>query len=165
MKPMTLREWVEALSRQVEVMFKVKGEVAPHFLFIDREGALCYAPAPMTDKDTAASLMRSLFELKGATRCAFISEAWQVCALPGPGAERAKALARQNRLEEYEGRDEVLIFQDEDLAEGEVTASRPIIREPGKRPRLGPLDTREGFTQSSGRFVGMLPRPPGTKTQ
>ncbi len=162
---MTLREMIEGLSRSTEQLFELRGHVTPHWIYTNRDGAMSFVAAPPTNKDDAATIMRALFELEGATRCVFIDEAWQVTAR-GEGAQAAvTAAANRGSLEHYPGRKEVVIFQAEDTAEGEFTAHRDIIREPGKKPRLGPLVIEERWTQSEGRLVGMLPRPAGARTQ
>jgi len=162
---MTLREMVEHLSEVTEKIFNLRGQVLPNWHIIDRDGKLIMMPAPEgVDKNTSAMLMRAFLELVGATRCVFIDEAWQVTATM-KDADKAQAEARAGRLEQYPGRIEIVMFQAEDASEQGFTGQRVIIREPGKKPRLGGLEYKGEWTRSEGRFVGMLPRPPGTKTQ
>jgi len=162
----TLREFVEDIDRGVVApMFARRGAFPATWFVIERSGDQAIVPAPNTDKDTASAIMRALLEIVGATRCVFVDEAWTVIAKDEEASAAIRAITRDGSLENFPGRDEIVMYSAEDAREGGMTARRKIIREPGKKPRLGPLVIDDGWTRSEGRFVGMLPRPPGARSQ
>lgn len=157
---MPMSDKLKALFNDAEKMavdlFMKYGQVGPTYLFVDREGnhGVVPMPPPPLSKGQAIALVRALFELKGATMMAFFDEAWGLTTTIDEEAPGDLSVNQDPR------RREVIHFSAEELDGGFYVGERPIIREPGKRPRPGPLEVHE-FTHSEGRMVGMLPQPKG----
>lgn len=157
-----LRAMIEHASNWAEEQFVRNGEVLPMWHAVKSNGEHMIIPAPNTDKDIAAMLVRALFELHDVVVCIFISEAW----IATGGEELRAYVERHHRIENYVGRVEVVAFMGEG-ENGQITAQRKIDRSGGK-PRLEALEfvtEQMSSWQSEGRLVGMLPRRAGTKAQ
>jgi hypothetical protein len=155
-----LRLMIERASRHVEGIFQATGHILPMWHAIKSNGKHIIMPAPETDdKDTAAAIMRALFELEDVVCCLFIDEAWIIEAHNAGDARKLNEwIAQGHGARDHPNRYEVVVFAAED-ANSMLTARRPIIRPAHGKPKLGPLqiDDMRGV-QSSGRMVGMLPR-------
>jgi hypothetical protein len=158
-----LREFVEAASRSVEKLFDEAGRILPFYHFISPVVGEVATPAPQLDKDTGVAVMRWILAEAKATRVLYIDEAWTVLR-KGTRAELDR-LRNEPPPSEQPDRNEVVMFSAEDIDEGELLAHRDIIREDGKRPRLGPLVVHERAVYSAGRMVGLLPTPANRKVQ
>jgi hypothetical protein len=153
-----LRELIEFASPLVEKIFRAKGEVTPMWHAIQADGTHFFLPAPRTAKDTAATLVRALFELKNVVRCLFISEAWTIeSRTPSEAAELEAIFRCGGGLSEHPMRVEMVMMQAEDADAGTLMGSRVIIRPAKGRAYLGPLKI-DAMGRSEGRLVGMLPR-------
>lgn len=160
----SLREFIEDASAGVERIFEATGRILPFYHFVSPRVGEVAVPAPPCDsKDEAVAVMRAVLAEAKATRVLFVDEAWTVVRQ----GTRADLDQLQNeappRLQP--DRNEVVVFQAEDAVEGELTAYRDIVREDGKRPRLGPLVIKGRAVYSTGRMVGLLPRPANVRIQ
>jgi hypothetical protein len=148
-----LREMIEIASESAEEQFARRGCVPAVWSAVTAKGEYMIIEPPHRDKDTSMFLLRVLFEIKDVIRCLFIDEAWTA-----RGGEALRQWVEQHGdIHTYPGRIEVIAFLGEDSEGGMINAHRRIIRGAGK-PKLGPLEYLEDFTQSEGRLVGMLPR-------
>lgn len=168
MSEMDLRQMIESASGWAEKQFARKGEVLPMWHAMKSNGEHIIIPAPPTDKDTSATIMRALFELHDVVRCLFIDEAWVFDGV-GKGHEEnervMKWIKEHDGISGFPGRVEVVTFAGEDEAAGSMQAHRRIIRGQGK-PRLAPLAYLDMTgVRSEGRLVGMLPRRRDAKVQ
>lgn len=156
-----LRMMIESASEWAENLFRRQDAIGPMWHMIRANGEHIVMPGPDTDKDTAATIIRSFCELFDVIRCLFIDEAWIAMGLGKSREENERIMAWVNEhgsLQDYPGRDEVVVFQGEDADGLMVSAHRRIIRGHG-RPKLGPLEYVDMTgIQSEGRLVGMLPR-------
>lgn len=155
-----LRKMIDSASDVCSEMFAQNGEIGPMWHAVTRTGENFLTPHPRTvDKNTAAAMMRALFELRDVVRCLFISEAWIGESHDETGIKKLNAWVDEyGSLEDYPDRVEVVAFMAEDIETGQLTARRRIERGGGKL-KLGPLEVDDliGY-ESSGRIVGMLPR-------
>jgi hypothetical protein len=149
---MKLRKLVEIASKAAERCFNRTGELLPMWHCLRSDGAHMLVPTPSPNKDTAVALMKVLFEIEPVVGYVFMDEAWIVAS---EDAGEARALAEQGRLSEHPDRVEIIMFTAEDET-GMLMAQRKIIRPPGKKPRLGPLEI-EDWKEMEGRFIGLLP--------
>ena len=124
-------------------------------------------PAPFAEDKASAALLRSIMALRRVIRYVAADEAWTVHLAISEDAGVAAAVNDINSMggaRNHPDRVEVVMLVAEDCNEGFQTYHREIIRDPGKRARLGPL-IRDQYSRSEGRFVGMLPRPRGARVQ
>ena len=149
-----LRAMINVASGWAEKQFNREGAIAPLWHAVKATGEHLVIPAPDTDKDTGAMIMRALFELHDVVCCLFIDEAWIA-----EGGEDLKAYVDQHHgVQHFPGRIEVVAFMGEDADGMMLTAHRRIDRTRSKA-RLGPLEITDMVgVQSQGRLVGMLPR-------
>lgn len=155
-----LRKMIASASDFCAEMFARTGEIAPMWHAVKRNGYNMITPHPTSvDKETAAAMMRALFELRDVVRCLFISEAWIGESQTVEGINKLQAWVDEHgSIEDYPGRVEVVAFMAEDIEAGQLTAHRRIERA-GGQPRLGPLEVNDLIgVESSGRMIGMLPR-------
>lgn len=164
---MNLKELVELANATAEKIFDMRGAVHPIYFMVNADGEHFIVPAPAAeDKDVSAALLRAIMELRRVIRFVRVDEAWTV-HLAVTDAEVAKAVEDIDSMggaRNHPDRVEVVMLVAEDCSEGFQTYHRDIIRNPGKRARLGPL-IRDQYTRSEGRFVGMLPRPQEARVQ
>jgi hypothetical protein len=157
----TLHEFLEAVSRRAEVVFKKRGMLRPMWHFVNDDGSHVLMPSPRTDKDTAAALVRSLLVMKPEiARYAFMDEAWSLAVVDPDEAEGKRVMAQVNDhgLQDHPDREEIVMFSCEDRGGGFLVARRQIIRPAGGKPRLGPLEIDDHPGAFEGRFIGMFPR-------
>jgi hypothetical protein len=136
----------QALARQGEVhaMYHAVTSGGEHFFEM-----------PTGDKNTAVAMVRALFELKDVIRYVFFAEAWTV--MKPVGHDELKQIV-QRGVSQHPERVEIVMLQGEDRDAGLLSAHRRIIRPPGKRAHLGPLEWHDlTGLQSEGRLVGLLP--------
>jgi hypothetical protein len=150
-----LRAMIEQASGWAEDWYRGHDALGPIWHMVTRDGRqiLTESTPDAGNKDLSVMLMRAAFKHFDVVRYVLVDEAWTVMLKAGD--EAGLALARKHGVANHPDRVEVVLFQGED-ASGQLTASRVIERRPGRRLRLGKL-TIDEFTQSSGRFVGMLP--------
>jgi hypothetical protein len=154
-----LRELIEVASGASELTFMTTGSFPPTWHMITADGEHLYSGPISPDKDTQVALIRALMIIRNIVRYVFIDEAW---ILERKEIDRAELdRVYQTGLKNHPDRKEILMFSAEDQSAGMVTAHRDIIREPGRKARLGPL-VIDNFTESEGRMVGLLPAP-GTR--
>jgi hypothetical protein len=129
---MKLREFVEKTDEAIQDHFKITGMVTPTFVVQTAAGELMMVPSPPFGKDESAKLMRLIMERLGVTRFVFVDEAW---AVNTDNREAAEAAIRKNdSLENFEGRMEIVVYMAEDDTEGGILAKREIIRGEGSAP-------------------------------
>src|SRR5262245_29583117 len=164
----SLRAFIEVASDKIERIFRIRSVILPMWHYIDRHGIQQATRAPPGDKDRAATIMRALFQLHGATRCLYIDEAWTWDGFGKPLEENERVMnwiKEHGGLADFPDRVEVVVFAGEDQSESSMQAHRRIIRGQGK-PKLGPLEFLDMVgVRSEGRMVGMLPRRAGEKVQ
>lgn len=152
-----LREFVEAVDRRVQKMFRRKGEVLPFYHIIDGQGADVILPMPPGDRDAAMIIVRAGFVVMDVRRYVLVIESWlKSPAADDANGEKLKAYMQNNSLADLPGSKEVVMYAAEDENEGALMAQREIIRKAG-RPTLGPLEIH-AFDGAEGRMIGMLPR-------
>jgi hypothetical protein len=158
----TLREMLDFASDLAETRFNVVGRLWAMWHAVRENGEHLVIPGPIgATKDQTAAAARLYFKQQRVVRYVFIDEAWTIEIAGGKSMAEAEAqanawLTEHGSLANHPQRREIVTFLCED-ATGMLTAEREIIRKVNSRARLGPLrlmDSRE----SSGRFVGMLPR-------
>jgi hypothetical protein len=149
-----LRAMIEAASRWTDEQFAAKGKILPVWHVIADSGRCLILPSPPGDKDTSATIMRSLLHVLGATRYMFIAEAWAV-ELKADELDEVERLDRDG-ASTHPRRLEVVMFSGEDQS-GELLGRRRIERPRNGKPYLGPLEL-EAMSVSEGRLVGMLPQ-------
>jgi len=150
-----LVQMITLASQHIDVMFPLAGgHVAAMWHFIKSNGDHVVTLAPPVDKDTAAALMRAVFEAEEAVAVLYIDEAWTF--MSSDMDEVAAHLASGKGAEQHPKRIEVVMFNAEDET-GNLMGVRRIERPPGKPAQLGPLEL-EQWTESHGRMVGMIPR-------
>ena len=156
MSTVPLRKFVEHAAERASRVFNRAGEFLPMYHYIDRDGKDFVVPAPPTqDKDAAVAIVRAVLEACGATRVAFLDEAWMLDAQrSGFDFEQAN----RDGISKHPDRIEVLLISAEDQNEGLVMASREIIRH-DNRVVLGKLKFMPDGGELQGRMVGLLPAP------
>ena len=128
----------------------------PMYHFVDGEGREVVMNAPPGGKDKSVAAMRQILKACGATRVAYLDEAWFMEA----DTDNNLDLEKINRegVEKQPGRIEVIIISAEDQAEGMIMATREIIRH-GDRAVLGKLKMHSKMDSAEGRMIGLLPAP------
>lgn len=156
MKPAApLREFIEGVAARAEQMFMARGKLLPMYHAIDAEGGDLVFPAPPVDnKDQSNAIVRMLLAEAGATRVAFLGEAWMLAARDG---EIDLDQVQRDGIEDNPARIEILMISVEDAKEGFVLASREITRRDGS-VTLGDLEINR-MGSAEGRMVGLLPVP------
>jgi hypothetical protein len=154
----SMRAFVETISKTIEKLFDRQGLILPMYHVIERDGTVSVLPAPARDKDASVALVRAFFEICRPQRYLFVDEAWTVMATDADIAQLEAYVQRVGSLKDHPQRIEVVMFQVEDRDEGQLTASRRIVRPAKGKPRLGPLEFDDGPSSSEGRMVGLLPR-------
>jgi hypothetical protein len=151
----SLQREIELTSQFVEAWFAEAGFVAPMWQIIDGDGlrALCPMPDGTGDKDRLFAAMRALLKQMRATRYIFVCEAWTVEFTP----EQLNEARAIDSCEQHPRRIEVVQILSEDAEEGELVATRRIIRTAVGKPTLGPLEIHTA-TFVEGRIVALLPR-------
>lgn len=154
-----IRAMIEAASATAGKLFAEDQCMAPMWCTITAGHEIeIFIPPPGFDKDTAISLMRTLFKVLDIVSCVFMDEAWTTEASED-GIKKLDAwLATGKSLESYPGRKEVVVFMAEDDSGRTMTGHRLIDRS-GDKPSLGPLVINDmtGAT-IEGRLTGMLSR-------
>lgn len=153
---MNLDELVEYANVVAEKAFHRSGAAIPMYFLVDADGKPFMVPGPH-NKD--AAVMLEFMKLRRIVRYVSTDEVWTV-HLNGTEAETAKMAEDINNMggaENHPDRVKVLLLVAVDNREGYRIYHRDIIRDPGKRARLGSL-VRDEDTQLEGGFVGMLPR-------
>lgn len=164
-----LQQLVDIAVMVAERCFEQDGYVAPVYLMVEADGSIAVvAPPAGDDRDLAVAAVREFMRAHAVARYVFVSEAWTVEAAGEAGIAGVLPLA--GRLAEHPDRVEVLLLVCEDACAGQRVYRRRIVREPGRRPRLGPLERQDGqdgeaAVESQGRMVGLLPRPAGAVLQ
>lgn len=152
-----LRAMLQRASRWADRQFSRAGVVRPVWHAVTARGEHIVMPAQLDDKDAQARLVRTAFALHNVVRYVFIVEAWVVA---GTGTETDKRelmqIAATVGLASHPRRQEVvnLVAEEEACC---VSCMRHIHRPARGKPYLGPL-IEETPVESSGRFVGMLPK-------
>lgn len=166
---MTLREFVETASINVERIFRKTGVIRPMIHCVTRDGQELIFPAALhPDKDVATVMLRALFEIRDVVRYLMIDEAWIVAALGKDATPEQLAAVREAAItgaKASPARVEVVMLCSEDHVEGQLMGRREIVRPAGRRPHLGPLQIDPQGGMLHGRFVGLLPRPAATTLQ
>lgn len=158
-----LRAMLDFASGFCERMFAKKGEVAPMWHAVKRNGEQFVEPHPQQlGKDLASAMIRAQFNLLDVVRYIYIGEAWTVDKQVSEQAlqEEVLAYARQGRLHEHPDRIEIVQLQGEDYECGQIMGQRVIKRPSNGKPYLAALEilVQPGDgVQSQGRMVGMLP--------
>lgn len=157
-----MRELLRYAVSFSEVAFARDGFIAPLWHAVTRDGDHIIQTPPSPDKDTAAAMIRALFELRDVVRYIWMSEAWSVEKHPLTDADMA--LIARKGAKAHPDHIEIIAFQGEDEIAGLFTAHRQIIRPKHGRATLGPLKMLTDFqsqrtvpAHSEGRLVGMLP--------
>ncbi|MEY9235434.1 hypothetical protein ABIF78_007757 [Bradyrhizobium japonicum] len=150
----TLRQFVEHVAKNVSRLFDKQGHLLPMYHAIDANGNEVIFVSPSHDKDRALAMARQSLADMGATRVAYIDEAWVI--------DDPEGLADIDKIERegvrrQPGRKEAIIISVEDATEGLILARREIIRH-GNRAILGKLMIEE-HGHVEGRMVGLLPAP------
>jgi hypothetical protein len=138
-----LRAFVEKASRRAEKIFRKTGELHPMWHGVALSGEEMLLPQLSEDRDLNIAMVKAIFAAAPARRYVFIGEAWTA----PPGGE--------SDLSVHPQRQEVVLFTAEDCQLGSMAAVRKIVRQPGKRPRLEPLEFMDPV---QGRLAGLLPR-------
>lgn len=130
--------------------------LGPMFFLIDADGKDRYLTVPpFVDKDTAAAVIRGILRKLGATRVAFVDEAWGVKGMTAD-LDRERERLMRDGVRDEPGRVEVIMVSVEDKTEGALMYHIPINRD-GDKVTLGePVSYR--FDYSEGRIVGLLPK-------
>jgi hypothetical protein len=154
-----LHELIEVASVAAERVFMKHGSVMPIWHMVTAGGEHLYSGPLSNDKNIGVVLIKAFMLMKNVVRYVFVDEAWVLDR--SQSSIEPDEIARINRegLADHPERQEVLMFSAEDQNAGMLTAHRIIIREPGRKARLGPLITLEDerIKQSEGRMVGLLP--------
>ena len=155
----TLREFLEQCSSAAEKVFDRNGVLLPMYHILAQDGhELLLPPPPGLSKNEGIALVKLLFRQMRPQRYLFCDEAWTINAGNAEAAAQIDEYLKQGGLvKNHPKRQEIVLFQAEDRAEGELTAWRSIIRRRGRKPRLGPLSL-DWYTSREGRMVGLLPR-------
>jgi len=149
----TLEEFVKDVDEKIVMIFEEMGVVYAMWHIVPREGREIFVPSPTVEnKAVLDKVMRAFFEKIDAVRFALINEAWTLTGADDDELNEAMLTG----LKDHPDRVEVVCYTAEDEM-GRVLGMRSIIREKGKKPRLGPLSV-ERVKFSEGRFVGMLPQ-------
>lgn len=154
----TARQMLEMASKQVTVMFRITGEILPMYHAVKRNGdEMVIAvdwPATSREKDMVIARVIQTFRDNDVVSYVQFGEAWSAVVYPGEDMEMIAARGVSN----HPKRVEVVAFTAEDkTSTTTLTAHRRIVRPPGKKPYLGPLEM-SGLQIPEGRFVGLLPR-------
>lgn len=160
MTTIPLRKFVEHCARRAEAIFKKQGRVLPMYHAIDRDGQDVVFPSPpVGGKDEQVAAARLMLEACGATRVAFIDEAW---ALDQGISDLDMKELNRTGLRNHPNRIEVILIAAEDQNEGMIMASSEIIRH-GDRAVIAKLkymdEQHPGAGAYEGRMIGLLPRP------
>lgn len=153
---MKLRQFLDERAEVVARMFHDIGRINRMYHVVDGEGRQVIMPAPPGDKDTSVAMTRVMFEVFRVRRYVMFDEGWTVMSENPGEADLAVEHARTRSLETFPGRKEVLLIVAEDEDEGQIMASREIIRPARGKARLGPLEVWDTGV-SEGRMVGLLP--------
>jgi hypothetical protein len=149
-----LRQLIEVASGASERTFMTTGSFPPTWHMITADGEHLFSGPISHDKDTQVALIRALMIIRNIVRYVFIDEAW---ILERKEIDRAEIdRVYQVGLKDHPDRKEILMFSAEDQSAGMMMGHRDIIRERGRKARLGPL-VIDKFDQSEGRMVGLLP--------
>jgi len=164
---MNLTGLVEFVSTTAEQVFASLGALYPMYFMETDEGEPLIVPEPPGDKDESVALLREYMSTQNVVRYVSVKESWTVHLIATTTADVTKAVADINSMggcQAHPNRVEVLLLVGEDSSEGWRSYHRDVVRIPGKPARLGPL-VRDQYTQSEGRFVGLLPLPEGVRLQ
>jgi hypothetical protein len=156
----TLRQFVEYAAKQAARIFEKQGQLLPMYHAIDATGKDLIFPSPSQDKDKAVAIVRQILAEAGATRVAYMDEAWSVDNRES-GADVEEIYRAGGSISQHPDRIEIIMVSAEDATEGIIMAHRKIFRH-GGRAVLGKLEILEGGGLE-GRMVGLLPRSPATK--
>lgn len=151
-----LRQMLNRASRWTDRQFSRAGMIRPVWLAVTAKGEHIIMPAQLDDKDAQARLVRTAFALHNVVRYVFIVEAWVVAATSPSEAREIASIAGTRGLASHPRRQEIVNLTAEEEACC-VTCMRHIHRPTRGKPYLGPL-VEETPVESSGRFVGMLPK-------
>jgi hypothetical protein len=158
---MTKRDLIESASAQAESIFNKTGVVPPVWLVTTPDRRVLLPPPPhVRDKDIAMAMIRVALKKLDATACVYVDEAWLLMGRAAKGQAEIEVAKVRGTIRDHPERVEVVVFNAED-ATGMLMGYREIIRRPGSRARLGPLELPlqdEPRTTYEGRMVGMLPQ-------
>jgi hypothetical protein len=157
-----LRDMIALASKGCELSFNETGIVAPTWYAIASAGELVELTPPHPNKNLAIVMVRAFFELHGVVRYVFVDEAW---SLQSKSDSNDLAVIKKHGVAGHPDRVEVVLITGEDRDAGLLAAHRRIIRPPGRRPYLAPLEmladpqnTPRGATfKTDGRMTGLLP--------
>ncbi|HEX3412854.1 MAG TPA: hypothetical protein VHT00_14135 [Stellaceae bacterium] len=153
----TLKQFAERAAEGAARIFDALGEMPAMYHAVDRHGRdLLIGEPPAEDRDVAVDLVRELLAHIGATRVAFLNEAWTVRGMTKPEAD-----AIVGKVADHPDRMEVLVITAEDVREPALFGHRRIIRH-DKSTELGPLQWFD-MNNAQGRMIGLLPPPPGQR--
>lgn len=155
-----LKELIRVVDEAAVKGFQEDGKLQPVYIIETEEGGMGVIPIPPGfSKDQVVHVMREIFKDMNVQRYVYVDEAWAVSG----SKEEDKAItefSRNNSLEHYPGRDELILYAAEDVHEGTVMAKR-VIRRPDNGPaQLGDLEFAQLGT-ISGRMTGLLPHNTG----
>lgn len=157
----TLKQFIESADMAVIKIFEASGQFLATYHVVLGDGEELIFPPPSPDKNESIAMVRALLVILEAKRVLFVDEAWAAAASGEEESKKVEAFAAANSLEHWGGRREVIVYMAEDEAEGAMLAYRDILREEGKRPRLGTLYYQSGGV-NSGRMLGLLPNKTGS---
>jgi hypothetical protein len=159
-----LRNLIEYASNFAEGAMRLHGNVAPIWHMITSSGQEIVELTPQTEnKDYAMAMIRALMEIEHVVRYVYFAEAWMLDFKNSDGRPSQEELDRimEEGASQHPDRIECVVFQAEDNECGMLSGHRKIIRNGEHRPRLGPLEFMPRHTESTGRMVGLLPKPEG----
>jgi hypothetical protein len=151
----TLEKLIRSVDQKVCMIFDATGVVYPMWHCVLPNGDIHVLVPPFDDKDATARVMRAYFKMTGITSFCFVDEAWTV-VLPVSREGEIPELMRRG-VSKHPERCEVLAYIAE-YESGSTSGHRPILRAPGSKPKLGPLEIFPRPPRSEGRLVGMLPQ-------
>jgi hypothetical protein len=152
----TLREDIERAASKCDAMFAAKGEIISFYDVTIADGTR----GIIADPGHNPEVMREVFEALDVVRYLRLGEAWTL----RQSVSETEYERWHGRLHDHPNRVEIVTIIGEDANEGQIMASREIIRTAIGPPTLGPLvfnmsDQLNGakITNLSGRLIGMLP--------
>jgi hypothetical protein len=157
----TLRQFIEHAAKQAAKIFEKNGQLLPMYHAVDSAGKDLIFPSPSADKDKAVAIVRKVLAEAGATRVAYMDEAWSIDNREAGDVDVEEIYRSGRSISEHPDRIEIIMISAEDASEGIIMAHRKIFRH-GDRAVLGKLEILEGGGLE-GRMVGLLPRSPATK--
>jgi hypothetical protein len=160
MSTIPLDAFIRAMAKAAKVNFDRHGTVEPMFVYVDAAGDHIVLSLAKVwnddDKEPAFAFARNAAQQAGATRCAFICEAWSLDSNDVGKPAVLKSLRNHGGLADVPGRREHIVIIAEDQTEPGRRGDMEVVRPVGRKPYLLALRI-EQYLASVGRAVGFLP--------